>query len=322
MAAVELRRNREHAADTAASPAQPVADASTQADGARFLEAEVRYQDVGTAEIAYRTFGSGDPVLFVHGWPLSGFTYRKVLRYLAPRFSCHVVDLPGAGATRWRPSNDFTFSGHARQLLRFVDAIGLAPFHVVAHDTGGTIARALALLAPERVRKMTLIGTEIPGHRPPWISLFQRTLALPGADAVFALLLRSPWFIRSSMGFGNTVVDARLLGGEFEEQFIRPLRESKHRRDGQLRYLRGIEWDLVDRLADDHRRIQSPVLLVWGAEDTIFPVERARAMAGQFADCRGFHAVPDAKLLVHEERPREVADHVLAFLLSGPDRPA
>ncbi len=294
----------------------PAQSAKASSAGETFLASRVRYQDVGSTEIAYRTFGAGEPILFVHGWPLSGFTYRKLVPHLAGRFACHVVDLPGAGDTRWRPNNDFSFTGQARNLLRFVDAIGLEPFHIVAHDTGATISRALALLAPQRVRTMTLIGTEIPGHRPPWIPLFQRSVALPGSGAIFGMLLRSRWFTRSPMAFGNVFADPRLLDGEFTEHFIAPLRDSAHAREGQFRYLAGIDWALVDRLAQDHRRIKSPVLLVWGEKDTIFPVERARAMASQLADCRGFRVVPDAKLLVHEEQPRIVADHILEMLRS------
>src|SRR4051812_935760 len=178
--------------------------ATAQSDADAYLAAPLRYHDVGDAEIAYRTFGGGDPVLLVHGWPLSGFTFRALIPHLG-EYTAIAVDLPGAGDTRWRPNNDFTFTGQARNLQRFVDAAGLASFHVVAHDTGGTIARALALLAPGRVRSMTLIGTEIPGHRPPWIPLFQRTFALPGADVVFGMLARSNLFVRSSAGFGNVV---------------------------------------------------------------------------------------------------------------------
>ena len=296
--------------------ARTMSPASPGSPGEAYLASRVRYQDVGSAEIAYRTFGAGEPILLVHGWPLSGFTYRKLIPHLAGRFTCVAVDLPGAGDTRWRPNNDFSFTGQARNLLRFVDAIGLEPFHVVAHDTGATIARALALLAPERVRKMALIGTEIPGHRPPWIPLFQRTVGLPGSHAVFSMLLRSRMFTRSAMGFGEVFADKRLLDGEFEEQFIAPLRDSHHHRESQFRYLRGLDWQLVDRLAQDHARIKSPVLLIWGEQDTVFPAERARAMASQLADCRGFRVVPGAKLLVHEEQPRIVADHVLELLRS------
>jgi pimeloyl-ACP methyl ester carboxylesterase len=292
-------------------------DAGAASASEAFLSAELRFCDVGTAEIAYRRFGQGPPLLLVHGWPLSGFTYRQILPALASRFTCYAVDLPGAGDTRWRADSDFGFRGQAQTLRRFVDGIGLRDFHVVAHDTGATITRALALIAGPRIGKLVLMGTEIPGHRPPWIPLFQRLAALPGALAAFRLLLSSSAFVRSPMGFGNCFVDRSLLAGDFTEHFIRPLRESRLRMDGQMRYLKGIDWALVDRLATDHRRINNPVLLVWGEQDTIFPVERARAMATQFADCRGFEVVPRAKLFVHEEQPAAVAAHIVRFLFAS-----
>ena len=105
-----------------------------------------------------------------------------------------------------------------------------------------------------------------------------------------------------------------MLGGDFAEHIIRPLREVPARLDGQLRYLRGIDWQFVDGLATAHRSISNSVLLIWGAEDSIFPVERARSMVPQFAACRGLEVVPGAKLLVHEERPEAVAGHVLGAL--------
>jgi pimeloyl-ACP methyl ester carboxylesterase len=283
-------------------------------DTASFLASDVRLQDVGTAEIANRTFGDGPPLLLVHGWPLSGFTYRHLLPYLASRFTCYAIDLPGAGESRWRDDNDFSFRGQAQNLWRFADGLGLDRLHVVAHDTGATITRALALIAGERLGKLVLMGTEIPGHRPPWIPLFQHLAALPGSRPIFQLLLSSAIFVRSPMGFGNCFVDRGLLSGDFNQHFIRPMVESRLRMDGQMRYLRGIDWALVDQLASDHQRIKNPVLLIWGERDTIFPVERARTMAAQFPDCRGFVVVPGAKLLVHEERPQVVAEHICRFL--------
>ena len=280
----------------------------------RFLASPVRFRDVGTAEIAYRTFGSGPPLLLLHGWPLAGFTYRKLIPRLAERFTCYAIDLPGAGATRWRDDNDFSFGGQAANVRRLVDGLEIPGTHVVAHDTGATIARALALSAGDRIGKLVLIGTEIPGHRPPWIPLFQTLAALPGARLGFRLMMSSTAFLRSPMGFGNCFVDRRLLGGEFEEQFVRPLRESNLRLEGQLRYLKGIDWALVDRLAVDHRRITNPTLLIWGERDSIFPPARARVIVEQLGDCRGFHLVPNAKLLVHEEQPAAVAALVLQFL--------
>jgi pimeloyl-ACP methyl ester carboxylesterase len=282
-----------------------------------FLSAPLQLVDVGSAQIAYRAIGAGPPLLLLHGWPLSGFTFRKLVPHLAPRFTCYLPDTPGAGESRWRDDHDFRFAGQAAAYARFVDALGLDRFALLGHDTGATIGRRLALDLGGRVEKLVLIGTEIPGHRPPFIPLYQKVTALPGAGASLRLLLRWRAFRRSSMGFGGCFHDLSLLDGEFHAHFVQPLCDSAWRMEGQIRYLRGIDWQLVDGLAERHREIRAPSLLIWGRDDPVFPVERARAMAAQLGDCRGFEVVDGARLLVHEERPEEVARRSLTLLAPG-----
>jgi pimeloyl-ACP methyl ester carboxylesterase len=278
--------------------------------GQAFRAAAVEYVDTGSADIAYRRFGDASqrPLLMIHGWPLSGFTWRHCLPGLARSHSCIVTDTPGAGDTRWRADHAFSFRGQAEAYARFVDKLGLASLDVIAHDTGATIARELALILGDRVRRLVLIGTEMPGHRPPWIPMFQRAARLPGAAASFAMLLRSRRFRRSSLGFGGCFADLALLDGEFHDAFVRPLLDDRARLVGQLRYLRGIDWALVDSLATRHRDIAARTLLIWGADDPVFPIARARAMIGQLARCDGLVEIAGAKLLVHEERPEAVVE--------------
>ena len=40
-------------------------------------------------------------MLFVHGWPVSGATFRTLLPYLVEHVTCHLIDLPGAGSSRF-----------------------------------------------------------------------------------------------------------------------------------------------------------------------------------------------------------------------------
>lgn len=279
-----------------------------------FLDQEVRFHDVGAATLAHRTFGSGPPLLMIHGWPLWGFTFRRLVPRLAAHRSCCVVDLPGGGDTLWTAQNDFSFHGHARNLARFVDLLGWSSFDILAHDTGATTARFLAWLLGPRVRKMVLIDTEIPGHRPPWVPLLTRLVSLPGAAPALRRLLRSTAFVESKLGFGGCFADRRLLRGEFADHIIAPLIRSRRRMQGQIEYAKGIDWDALDELASIHAKLKSPVLLVWGSDDPFFPVDRAREMVPQFPDCRGLRVVQGGRLLTHEEFPDTVGDYVLEFL--------
>jgi haloalkane dehalogenase len=274
------------------------------------------FADVGSARIAWRSVGHGEPLLFIHGWPFSSWSFRHVLPRLAERFTCFLPDTPGLGETVWGEETEFRFAAQAESLRRFADALDLPGYSVLAFDTGATIARQLALIDPARVRRLALLNTEIPGHRPPFIPLFQRSVGLPGSRASMRLLLRSRWLRRSALGFGGCFHDPRRIDDEdFLAGTVAPLLASPLRLEGAQRYLAGIDWALVDGLARRHAEIAAPVLFVWGEDDPTFPIERARAMVSQLRHCRGLVAVPRARLLVHEERPEAVADAALPFLL-------
>src|SRR6185436_12016637 len=105
--------------------------------------------------LAVRRFGNpaNEPLLLIHGWPLSGLTWRKMLPALAEHYACITVDLAGAGDSSWRANNDFSFHGHAENVQRVMHALGVERYAVIAHDTGATVARRLAVIERERVTK-------------------------------------------------------------------------------------------------------------------------------------------------------------------------
>jgi haloalkane dehalogenase len=285
-----------------------------------FRAAPLQQTTVGGSGIAWRSFGSGPALLLVHGVQLSGASWRKLLPALAARFTCYVPDLPGMGESRWSDATDFTWHGQAATLKGFMDALGVRRYSVLAHDTAGTFARCLALTDP-RVERLALINTEIPGHRPPWIPLYQKLMALPGATLGFRLLLRLRAFNRSPLGFGGCFVDRDLIDGDFHEQFIAPLIRDPQRMEGTRRYLRALTWDVVDGLATAHARLQLPVQLIWGADDPTFPHALARDMVRQLPQ-GSLVEIPGTKLLPHEERPEAVAAAALAFLAPAQERVA
>jgi haloalkane dehalogenase len=174
---------------------------------------EVRYVDVESTRMAYRVVGTGPALVLVHGYPMHGETWRKIVPDLARRFTCYLPDLPGLGLTDWRDDTDFSFPGHARTLRRWIDALRLEAYDLVAQDTGATVARCLADADGARVGRLVLINTEMPGHRPPWVPLYRHLAALPGAAMNFRLLLSQRWFRRTPMGLGGLFVDRDLLDG-------------------------------------------------------------------------------------------------------------
>lgn len=277
-----------------------------------------RLLDVGAGEVAHRRVGQGPDLLFVHGWPVSGATFRRLLPHLAEHATCHVIDLPGAGSSGFTADTPLTIEQHITSVRRTVDLLGLDDVIVVGHDSGGMIARH-AMAGDPRLRALALIDTEPSTGLSLKFRAFVATRHLPGVGAVLGQAAGRRRLRRSRLVFGDTFADQSLLDGEFDEFFLRPLHQSPRHRTAAIKLFRSFDHRLVHQLADLHRRIDVPVQLVWGEHDRFFPVTRAREMVNEFAHAR-LEVIPGAGLFSHEERPREVA-RALRSLVS-PEWPA
>src|SRR5262249_29716201 len=100
-----------------------------------YLDAAPQMIDTGTAPPPCRRYVNGPTLLLLPCFPRSGFTWRKLLPDLAPRFTCWVPDLPGLGESEWTDATDFSFPGQGRTLKALVDRLGLARYSVIAQDT-------------------------------------------------------------------------------------------------------------------------------------------------------------------------------------------
>jgi haloalkane dehalogenase len=269
--------------------------------------------EAGTA-LALRRIGKGPPLIMIPGFPFHSLTYRRLVPLLAQEFTCCCVDLPGTGQSRWDDSTDFSFPAHGRRLKHMADELGLQRYAVLGHDTGGFLARHLALLDPERAGKLIIINTEMPNHRPPWIPLYQKFMALPASSYVIRMLLRSDTYVRSRAGFGGCFYDPRLIDDEFKEVFVRPMIENHRQTLGYGKYLRGFDWAENDAFEQRHAEIRARVLFIWGRDDRTFPEPLGREMAKQLPGRAGFESIPATRLLPHEEKPEEVARLTRSFL--------
>jgi len=174
----------------------------------------------------------------------------------------------------------------------------------VSFDTGAFIARLVAA-EDERVSALIMSNTEVANYRPPWVPFYQVAMGLPGASAMFAVLLGSLPFLRSSAGFGSCYADRGRIDPAFRQTFIEPLR-TRRGFQGAAGFLRSFDYAAVDRTDALHARIRAPVHLIWGEQDTTFPVRLLDGFASSFPTLASVTRLP-GKLLVHDEHPAEYA---------------
>lgn len=277
-----------------------------------FQTARVHHVNVDGLPIAYRRIGQGPPLLMIHGWPLSGVTYRAMIQQLRHQFTCYVPDLPGAGDTPWDPRTREVFSDFTQLLEGFVDALSLSPYALVGHDSGGAMARNLAARHPQRVRALLLTNTETPGHVSMLIRAMQAAARVPGSAVLFRAMLDWGAFRRSRYGFGSCFGNRDLIDSEFRQTLAQDV-------TGAIQVMRRFDLSAAHGLEALHAKITAPTVLVWGEDDPFFSVDRARAMAPQFAGPTELHVVPRTRLLVHEEAPERVVSHAMPVLRAAFD---
>jgi haloalkane dehalogenase len=294
-------------------PSTPTAPLTEASLARAFRSRPQRFIDIGHTRVAYWKFGAGPDLVFIHGWPLDAATFRRIVPRLAERFTCHLFDLPGVGQSESDADAPIDLVSHADSARALVDALGLSSYALLAHDSGGFVARLLAA-NDARVTKIVLGDTEIPGHTPPMIIAYAALAKLPFGPSVLKALLKPRWLQRSALGFGGCFTDASYLDGPFHDLFVRPLVESDTVARRHMVLLSSLHASMMELIVEAQRKITAPVLLVWGTKDPFFPIEKARKMVTQFGGPVSFEEIAGAKVFPHEDRADEFVGHALGFL--------
>jgi pimeloyl-ACP methyl ester carboxylesterase len=124
-----------------------------------------RYIDTGDLRQHVVTGGDGPPLLLVHGWPQTWYAWRLVMQALGRDFQIIVPDQRGCGLSG-KPEDGYDTGTLAADLVALMDALGYRRFAVAGHDTGMWIGYALAADHPDRVARLAVAETPLPGVSP------------------------------------------------------------------------------------------------------------------------------------------------------------
>ena len=273
------------------------------------LAARHRHQvDMGDYRMHYVDLarGTGPPVVMVHGYADSSYSFHENVRpLLAAGFRVIVLDLPGLGRSSI-PGKPYVYSveNQARQVLRLADRLGLERFHLVGHSMGGGIALYLAWRHAGRLRSVVAVA---PASFNP-----AGALAVLGKLPVHGLVepFVGRWVFKTALldvihddrKVDRTLVDeyARLMG---KKGFVRVI----------MRMVADYFSPLHEAMTRQYGSIRTPMLIVWGEEDTWLPCWRGRELAGKVPGAL-YVRVPGAGHNVHQERPRLVNAFLVKFL--------
>lgn len=261
------------------------------------------YADGAGARVYYDIEGEGDPLLLVPGFGCNTSIYRANTPALARRFRTICLDPRGAGRSD-SPPDGYTMAIYADDCAAVLDAAGERSASVFGTSFGGMIAQHLAILRPERVRRLVL-GCTTPGGAahvnpaPESIEAFVTSATL--ADPVASLRMRFP--LNYSDAYLATHADELIAWAVADDG----LRSTPAGSAGQFAAVQG--HDTGDRLPE----IAAATLVLHGEDDRLVPVENARILARRIPNAR-LRVFAGARHVFFFERADEVNAAIIAFL--------
>jgi pimeloyl-ACP methyl ester carboxylesterase len=261
--------------------------------------------------LAAEVTGTGPPLVCLHGFAATRYSWRHLVEPLAPRATVIRLDLKGFGDSPKPRDRAYTLADHAAAVTAYLRAQDLRHVTLVGHSFGGIVARAVTLglhgPEPERIRALVLIGT--PGPPQP-LPDFIRALRTRGLGPAAFQALPARVLVRRVLA--RIYHDRRRIPPDAVRAYARILRTPGTGR-ALVQTARHLDPALLDDLLAQSATIRVPTLCLWGRHDRLVPLAAGERLA---------QAMPTARLVViddaghgpHEETPAAVVAALTGFL--------
>ncbi len=283
---------------------------------------ESHWRTVRGEEMHFLRSGSGQTILFLHGYPEYSHTWSKVEPMLRPHFDLVMPDLQGFGQSLSSvrgPSDQVDREAHAADMAALVDELGIERFGIVSHDVGAYAAQELAYMMPKRISGLFFFNCPYPGIGNRWLdpdylkeSWYQYFQQQPcAADIVGS----SPDNIRKYM---SHLLDRwSSKAGSFDDVMDDWVRNysQPNALQGSFNWYRSNNRYRISMMRG--QVVSRPPISVrtcvrWGADDLVAPAAWADRMPEYFADI-DYAEFPGAGHFPHMERPVESAAEIRKF---------
>lgn len=266
--------------------------------------------------------GSGQPLLFLHGYPQTHMMWHQVASQFTSQFRVLCPDLRGYGdSAKPKSTPDHRFYSKramAQDMVELMDYFGYREFSVVGHDRGARVAHRLALDYPDRVKKVCIMDIV------PTYHMFKHT------DQAFATGYYHWFFLIQPNGLPEKLIstnpayylmeklkrwsapDAQFAPQAVSE-YIRCFSNPETIRASCDDYRAAASIDLEHDEASLGQKIRCPLLVLWGVKGFVHRTYDVLAVWRQYAEQVEGQAL-DCGHFLPEEKPEDVVPALQAFL--------
>ncbi len=253
--------------------------------------------------------GRGRSIVLLHGIPNHRYLWRNVTPLLvAARLNVLTIDLLGYGASDKPAGVDLGIASQAHLLVKAFNELNWPGGTIAGHDIGGGVAQLLAVKTPDVASRLILIDTIAYDSFPePGIARLN--------DPVWDGILGAPDFdLKKGLtkGFTRGMVHSERVTPDLIAAYESPF----HGADGRLAYLRAARALRTEELASQMtavERLQTPTLIIWGADDQFQPLRYGERLAKAMPNAR-FEVVERAGHFLPEDAPETLAYLIANFV--------
>ena len=269
----------------------------------------------GGINLHYVEAGHGPPVVLLHGFPEFWYSWRRQLPALASAgYRAIAIDMRGFGQSdKPREVEAYLLPTLGRDIARAIETLGADRASVVGHDFGALVAWQVAMHHPDVVERLVIINVPHPERgraslrsprqlRRSWYIGFFQIPVLAEAYVRWG----DHQFIRRALRAGSTG-----NGPEDVERYVDAFAIPGVARSG-LNYYRAL-FRLFVRGAPEIRRIDAPVMVMWGEQDPYLGSEWAEPLRRWVPDVR-MECLPDVGHWPQIDQPDRVNSMLLDFL--------
>jgi pimeloyl-ACP methyl ester carboxylesterase len=262
--------------------------------------------------LAYRDKGSGKPVLLLHGFGASSYTWRHVEPALiASGHRVLTVDLKGFGLSDKPLDENYSIFDQAALITQFITQLKLKDLTVVGHSLGGGVTLVLALEKDKkkrkRITKIVLIDSVAYSQNIPIAFSILRTPVLGKiSSSLVPLDVQARIALRLAY-YDNSKFDSRDV-----KQYADPLKD-KGSRNAMIQTARKIMPENLPELSNRYKTIQIPALIIWCDHDKVIKPNIGLRLHNDLPNSI-FRVVRKCGHLPQEEKPQRTVQLLQDFL--------
>ncbi|GAU26686.1 hypothetical protein TSUD_314630 [Trifolium subterraneum] len=249
-------------------------------------------------------------LVLIHGFgPMAMWQWRHQVQFLAPHFNLYVPDLIFFGESTTK-SKERSEIFQAESVGKLLEKIGVRKCHVAGTSYGGIVAYNLAkMLGEEKIEKVVIASSGVNMTKNHNVALLKRA----GVDKIEDLMLPStPQNLRKLMSLA-VARKIPFVPNFFLKDFLNRLYSDNRKEKMEL--LGGLSLGRVE--TSNISPIQQEVLILWGEDDQIFPVQMAHELKEVISKNAKIELIKEASHVPQIEKPEEFNKIILKFLRSS-----